>query len=128
MCEAFLAPSISASDFWQGHAALPLIFALAIFVRSFAFFVRLKKEHLGDAFVGVNFGRQRRGIRKLKRHVAFPFGFKGRYVDDDAAARVRAFAVAVRFNIARDAKVFDGARERERVRRDDAKVVVNFNK
>src|SRR5690606_41735044 len=62
------------------------------------------------------------GVRKFERHMAFPAGLERGDVDDDAAARIGRFAEADDEHVARDAEIFDGAGEREAVRRDDADV------
>src|SRR5438105_3185173 len=67
------------------HALLPLIFAPSILVRRLTDFIGFEEDHLRDTFVGVDFRGKRRRVRKLQRHVAFPFRFEGRDVDDDAA-------------------------------------------
>ena len=59
--------------------------------------------------------------------MAFPFGFERGDVDDDAASGVGGFAEADGEDVARDAEVFDGARERKAVRRDDADVALHIH-
>ena len=54
-------------------------------------------------------------------------GLKGRYVYDDAAARVGAFAQTDRKHVARHFEVFDGARQREGIRRHDADVALKIH-
>ena len=54
--------------------------------------------------------------------MAFPLRLQRRYVDNNSTARVRRFSQADRQHVARNAKVFDGARKRERIRRDDANI------
>jgi hypothetical protein len=44
------------SDFWQGDARLPLVFAAAILAGSLAHFVGLEKERLGAALARVDLG------------------------------------------------------------------------
>src|SRR5208282_2606426 len=104
----------------QRDAALPLVLAAAIPVRGFAYFVRLEKQHLRDALVGINLRRQRRRVGKLQRYVPLPLRFQRRDVDDDAAPGIGRFAQADRQDAARNAEKLDGARERERVGRNDA--------
>ena len=53
-------------------------------------FVAFEEQHLRDAFVRVDLRRQRRRVRELERHIAFPFRLERRDVDDDAAARIGA--------------------------------------
>src|SRR3954447_7467874 len=120
---SWLAPSPEprvCSQLRQRDAALRLVLALLVLVRLLARFVALEEQHLCDAFVGVNLCRQRRRIRDLDRHVPFPFRLERRHVDDDPAARVGRLAEAHGEDVARDAEVLDRARQRERVRRDDA--------
>src|SRR4029077_15967217 len=73
---------------WCRDAALVLVLALAICVRGLAVLVALEEQHLGDALVGVDLGRQRRGVRDLEGHVALPLGLEGRDVGDEPAAGV----------------------------------------
>ena len=54
----------------QGNADLPLILAASVLILSFALFVGFEKNDLLDPFVGVDLGRQGRGIGKLERHIA----------------------------------------------------------
>ena len=74
--------------FGQRDAPLALVLAAAVLVRGLADLVRLEEDHLRDALVGVDLGRQRRGVRELERHVALPLRLERRHVDDDAAARI----------------------------------------
>src|SRR5450830_106592 len=122
------APDAPTSSSGQRHANLSLVFAASVFVRDFADLIALKKQHLRAPLASVNFGRQGGGVAEFKRDVAFPFGLKRRDVDDDAAARVGAFAQADGEHIARNAKVLHGARQREAVGRDDAAVAMKIDK
>src|SRR6185436_17141686 len=56
-----------------------------------------------------------RGIRKLERHVAFPFRLEWSDVHQNPAAGVGAFAQADCEYVSRDAEVFNGACERKAV-------------
>ena len=85
---------IQSSGFRQGNAGLPHVFAVAVFVGSFADFVALKKEDLCHAFASVDFGGQGGGVGKLEGNIAFPFRLERGDVDDDAAAGVGGFAQA----------------------------------
>src|SRR5687768_6365321 len=109
-----------ASGARQRHAELALVLAAAVLVRGLAFLVGLEEQHLRDALVRVDLRGQRRRVRELERDVAFPLGLERRHVDDDPAARVGALPEADREHVARDPEQLDRARERERVRRDDA--------
>jgi two-component system OmpR family sensor kinase len=111
----------------QGHAMLALVLAAAVLVRGLADFIALEEQHLRAAFAGVDLGRQRRGVRELQRHIAFPLRLERRHVDDDAAARIGRFAQADRQHVARNAEVLDGAGQREGVRRDDADVALDVD-
>src|SRR5699024_2414785 len=79
---------------WQRDALLTLILATAITIRDFADLVAFKKQHLCAALAGVDFGGQWRGVGEFQCNVTFPFGLQRGHVDDDAAARIGAFAKA----------------------------------
>jgi hypothetical protein len=98
---------------------LVLVFSLAVCVANLADFVGLEEENLAQAFIGVDARGQRRCVGDLEGDEAFPFGFEGGDVDDDAAAGVGRFSDADGEDIARDFEVLDGAGERERVGRND---------
>src|SRR5436305_14051298 len=99
------------SNLGQRDAALRLVLALLVPVRHFARLVALEEQHLSDSFVGVNLGRQRRGVRDLDRHVPFPLRLEWGDVDDDAAPRVGRFAETDGQDVARDPEVLDGPRQ-----------------
>src|SRR5687767_8536870 len=80
---------------------LPLILALLVGVRDLARLVALEEQDLGDPFVGVHLGRQRRGVRDLERDEALPLGLERGDVHDQAAARVGGLANAHRQHVAR---------------------------
>src|SRR5882672_2956704 len=101
------------SESRKNDSGLGLVFAFFVFVADFAVFVRLKEKYLAEAFVGVDFCGERRGVADFERDEAFPFGLERRDVDDDAAARVSGFAEADRQHIAWDAEIFDGTGEGE---------------
>jgi hypothetical protein len=82
----------------------------------------LQEEELAGAFVGVDLGRKRRGVRELQGDVALPPWFQRGHVDDDPAPRVRRFAETDHQHVARHAEVFHGSRQREAVGWDDADV------
>src|SRR3546814_7518238 len=81
-----------------------------------------EEQELSGALVGIDLRGQGRGVGEFQSHMAFPFGFQRRDVDDDAAARVGALAEADHQHIARDAEIFHRAGQRKRVRRDDADI------
>lgn len=114
---------LSALRLGQGNAGLPHVFAVAVFIRSFAHFVALEEEDLRHAFAGIDFGGQRRGVGEFQRYIAFPFRLERGHVHDNAAARVGGFAQAHGEHVARDAEIFHRARQREGIGRDDAAVV-----
>src|SRR6266700_4266282 len=78
-------PEVHFSDLGEGNPALPLVFPAAVFVRRLAHLVGLEEDDLRDAFVGVDLRRQRRRVRELQRHVAFPFRLQWRYIHNDSA-------------------------------------------
>ena len=104
-----------------------MILATAIRVRGFTNLIRFKEQHLRHTFVGVDLGGQWRGVGELQRHMPFPLRLERRHVHDDAAAHVGRLAETHGQDAARDAEVLDGARERERIRRDDAHVRVDVD-
>jgi len=106
---------------------LVLIFPLAVGVGDFANLIRLEEQHLSDAFVGIDARWQRRCIGYFQGDVALPFRLKRSYIDDQAATRVSALAQADGDDVARDAKIFDGLGQDERVRGDDADVAGEIN-
>src|ERR1051326_5485377 len=68
------------SKFRQRQPLLVLIFAAAITVSCFTFFVRFKEEYLDEAFFGIKPHRQVGGIIKLNDQTATPSGFQGRCI------------------------------------------------
>lgn len=78
---------------------------------------------MGHAFACIDFGRQGGGVGKLKRNVAFPLRLERGNVNDDAAACVGGFAQADGQDVARDAEIFDCARQGKGVGWNDAAVV-----
>ena len=101
---------------------MPQVLSAPVFVAGVADFIRLKEQHLGDAFVGVDFGRQVGGVGKFQGDLPFPLGFQWCDVDDDATPRVGGFAQADGQHAAGDTEVFHGARQGKGVGRDDADV------
>ena len=67
---------------------LLLVFPLLIGVTGLALLIGFEEQDLCDALIGIDLGRQRRGIRDLERDKALPLRLEWRDVDDDAAARV----------------------------------------
>ena len=117
----------SALRLGQGNAGLPHVFAFAVFVGGFAYFVALEEEHLSHAFASVDFGGQGGSVGKFQRYIAFPFRLERGHVHDDAAARIGGFAQTHGEHVARDAEIFHRACQREGVGRDDAAVVFHGN-
>ena len=60
--------------------------------------------------------------------MSFPFWLEGSDVNDDTASGIGRFAEADRQDISRDTEVFDRARQRERVWRDDADIGIDIDK
>src|ERR1700687_379843 len=87
---------ISSLQLRQHDPLLRLVFAFAVSVADFADFVGLEEEDLAQAFVGVDTSREGRGVGDFEGDEAFPLGLEWRYVDDDAAARIRALTDADR--------------------------------
>src|SRR5438874_8167473 len=97
----------------QDDAALGLVLAFFVFVADFASVVGLEENYLAEPFVGINFCGQRSGVADFESDEAFPFRFERSDVDDDAATRVSGFADGDGEDVAGDAEIFDGARQRE---------------
>src|SRR3977135_437063 len=115
------------SGLGQRHASLALVLATAIAVRGSAHLVGFEKQHLRDAFVGVDLRGERRGVGKFQRDVTFPLGFQRSYVHYYPATRERAFSDRENEHVARDAKVLDSASQRERVRWNDAHIAAEVD-
>src|SRR4051812_35640990 len=60
----------------KGHALLAHIFAGTVGVADFARLVALEEQELARAFVGVDLGRERRGVGEFESHMPFPAGLK----------------------------------------------------
>jgi hypothetical protein len=103
-------------------AALTHILARLVGVAGFTGLISLQEKELADPLVGMDLGRQWRGVADLDRHLAFPLGLQRRDVNDDAATGVGGFPQADDQDVARNAKIFDGVAERETVRGNDANV------
>jgi len=101
---------------------LVLILPFAIRVRNLANLIPIEEEHLGDPLVGIDLGGQRCRIGNFESHKTFPFRLKGCHIDNNPAACVRAFAHANGKDGTGDAEIFDRARERKGIRRDDADI------
>ena len=107
-----------------------MVLAAPVFVADLADIIRvaLEKQHLRAAFARVDFGGQRRGVAEFQGDVAFPLRLKRGHVDNDAAARIGAFAQANGEHVARDAKVLERTGQGKAVGRDDADVIMKINK
>src|SRR5712691_8803827 len=101
---------------------LALVLPLPVRVGHQAGLIKLEEEDLRDPLVSIDSSRERGCIRHFECDEAFPLGFQGCHVRDDAAARVGALADRDRHHAARNLEVLDRPPERERVRRDDAHV------
>jgi hypothetical protein len=121
-------PETAQLQLGQHDSLLRLIFPFAIFVAGFADLIGLKEQDLAEAFVGVDFCGQRRGVRNFEGDEALPLRLKGRDVDDDAAAGVSGFADANGEDVAGNFEVLDGARECEGVGRDDGDIGIDGDK
>src|SRR5687768_14277207 len=97
------------SSLGWSNAELAHVFPITILVGYLTLFVRLIEQHLGNTFIGVNFGGQRRGVGKLESYMAFPFGFQRRDIDNNAAPRIGGFAQANCQYITWDAEIFHSA-------------------
>src|SRR5258708_16637705 len=64
----------------QRHALLSLVLPAAVLVGGLADFVGFDEDDLGHALVGVDLGRQRRGVGELQRDVPLPFALEWRDV------------------------------------------------
>src|SRR5579872_61965 len=111
----------------QDNALLGLVLTLTISVTSLANFIGLEKDDLAQPFVRVDARRERRCVRNFQRHESFPLRLERSHVDDDPAARIGTLSYADGKDAAGDLEVFDGARQGERVRRDDANVGLHGN-
>src|SRR3546814_19334682 len=115
------------SHTWQCDPALSHIFAGAVRIAGFTWLVALQEEELARAFVGVDLCGQRRGIGKLQRHMTFPARFQRSDVNDDAAAGISALAQPNDQHVTGNPKIFNCARQRETVGRDDAAVCLTID-
>ena len=112
----------SALQLRQRHPALAHIFARAVSIARLARLIAFEEEELACAFIGVNLCRQRRGVGKFQRHMAFPARLKRGDIHDDAAARIGRFAKADHQHIFGHAEIFHRARQCEGIGRDDANI------
>src|SRR5258706_6703500 len=90
------------SNLGERHALLALVLAAAIGVRGLAHLVGLEEEHLGDALVGVDLRRERRGVGKLEGDVPLPLRFQGSYVHHNSAAGIAGFSYRHGQHVARN--------------------------
>ncbi|MPN06353.1 hypothetical protein SDC9_153609 [bioreactor metagenome] len=118
---------LNGSKLGQQDPLLILVFALAVSVGDFTDFVALEEEHLGDAFVGIDLGRQRGGVGDLKGNVAFPFWLKRGDVDDNAAAGICALANTNGQGVTRNAEILHGARQGKGIGWNNAHVAVEID-
>ena len=81
-----------------------------------------QEQKLANTFIGVDLGRQRRGVADFDRHLPLPLRLQRRHIHDDPAACVGGFAQADHQHVARDAEILHRMPEREAVGRDDADV------
>jgi hypothetical protein len=90
----------------QHNPCLLLVLPGFISVAGFARLVALEEEYLAQAFIGIDLGWQRGAVGNFQRHKAFPLGLKGRYVHNNAAARIGGFSDADGQHVARDFEIF----------------------
>src|SRR5690606_16122146 len=121
------APDCRRSQARQGDPLLAHILAGAVLVGDLARLVSFQEQELAGSFIGIDFCRQRRGVGKFQRHMAFPLRLERGHVDDDAAACIGGFAEADDEDIARDAEIFDGARKNKGIRRNNAHIRLAIN-
>ena len=107
---------------------MPHIFAGTVSITDVTRFVAFQKQKLAGAFIGVDFGGQGAGVGKFQRHMAFPFRFQRRHIDDDPAAGIGRLAETDDQHIARNSEIFDRPGEGEAVRRNDAAVGLAIDK
>src|SRR5579864_7164364 len=93
----------------QDNSLLRLVLPFFVFVRDFAFFVRLEKNHLAQSFVRVDSRRERRRVADFERDEAFPLRLEWSDVHNNSAARIRRFSDAQRQHISRDSEIFHRA-------------------
>src|SRR5690606_15142151 len=79
-----------------------------------------EEQHLRASLARVDLRRQRRGIGKFKRDVAFPFGLQRRHIDDDAATGIGTFSQADGQDAAGNAEILHRAGQGEGVGRNNA--------
>jgi hypothetical protein len=120
--------SLGDLSFGKSYTRLTLVFTPSVFVAGGAHLVRFEEQDLRTALARVDFGWQRRGVAEFQCHKAFPFRLKGCHVNDDAAARIRAFTQTNRQQIARNAEILHRPRQCKAVGRDDAAVTLKIHK
>ena len=102
-----------AVDAREGESLLILILAALVGVADGADAIRLQKQHLCDAFVGVDARGQWGGVGDFDCHLPAPLGLEGRDIDNDAAAGVGALSHAHCEHITRHGEDLNGLCERE---------------
>jgi hypothetical protein len=109
-------------------ATLSLVFPGAIRVTGLARLRCREKDDLSQSLVGVNTGRQWRGIGNFQGYMTFPLRLQGRDVHDNAATCVGALADTEREHVARNAEILNAAGERKRVRRHQTRRAAHIHK
>src|SRR5574340_500160 len=107
---------------------LPLVFSTPVLIRGFAYFVGLEKNYLSNPLIGVYLCGERGGIGKLQRDIALPLRLERSDIDNDAATGVSGLSEVDGQNIARNTKIFDGARKRKRIGWNEADVALHIDK
>ena len=115
------------SQQWDRDPSLAHIFARAIGIARFADVIGQKEDDLGKPFVRVDLCWKWRCVGYFQSHMAFPFRFERRDVDDDPAAGVRRFSNADREDLAGDPEIFDATGQRKRVGRHDANIGLDIH-
>ena len=116
------------SGFGRRNPSLSHVLATALFVSHLTLLIGLIKQHLSHAFIGINLGRQRRGIGKFQSDMAFPLWLQWRDVNDNAAARIGGFAQTNCKYVFGNAEILYRPRQRERIWRNYANRFIDTNK
>lgn len=93
---------------------------MAVLIRRLAHLFGAQEEELADAFVGIDLGRKRRGVRKLERDVPFPLRLKRCDIHDDAATGIGGLAEADNEHVPRNTEILHRSPQSKAVRRNDA--------
>src|SRR5207253_4315840 len=111
----------------QCHTLLTLILSFLVLVGHLWFFLSLEKEHLSNAFVGVDLGGEWRGVGDLQRDESLPLGLERRDVGDYPTPRIGGFPDGDGHDVAWNSEILNRSGESKRIRRHDADVALEFN-